>query len=260
MLLAIDVGNTNIVFALCEGGAIVRQWRLATNPRRTADEYTVQLRQLFELDGLQRAQVTRALIASVVPQAMFELTRHVRSFFGVEPRVIGQPGACPGLRVALPDPAQVGADRLVNAAAALAIVDPPLIVIDFGTATTFDCVSADGDYIGGVICPGINLSMEALFAAAAQLPRIAVEAPTLGMPVIGTTTVHAMRSGVFYGYIGLIDGLAERITSELGGRAAVIATGGLAPLFREHCGAIGRVEPDLTIRGLMLIDERNTPT
>lgn len=257
MLLAIDVGNTNLVFALCEGDVILHRWRIATNARRTADEYVVWLNQLLMLEGVDRAAITCAIIASVVPAAMFELTLLCRAFFHVEPQIVGTPGFDLGLRIDLPNPAEVGADRLVNAVAAHAATPGDLIVVDFGTATTFDVVGADGSYRGGVICPGINLSMEALFNAAARLPRIAVEPPAPHEGVIGRSTIHAMRSGLFWGYIGLIEGLVRRITSEIGGPTEVIATGGLAALFERHTAAIHRVEPDLTIRGLIRIHQLN---
>lgn len=257
MLMAIDVGNTNVVFALCDGAHVLHQWRIATNARRTADEYMVWLNELFVLHGVDRHVVRAVIVASVVPQAMFDIDRLSRSFFGVEPTIVGAAGIDLGIEIRLPNPSEVGADRLVNAVAARDRHGSPLIVVDFGTATTFDCVAADGAYVGGVICPGINLSMEALFNAAAKLPRVAVEAPPAGEPVIGTSTVHAMRSGVFYGYVGLIDGLTARIKSELGGGPRVIATGGLAPLFEAHSAAIDAVDPDLTVRGLIRIHERN---
>lgn len=257
MLLAIDVGNTNLVFALCEGEHILHRWRIAMNARRTADEYVVWLNQLLILEGVDRARIRAAIIASVVPAAMFELTLLCRSFFQVEPAIVGTPAVALGLHIDLPNPGEVGADRLVNAVAAHALVPGVLIVVDFGTATTFDVVDANGSYRGGVICPGINLSMEALFNAAARLPRIAVEPPAGGEGVIGHSTVHAMRSGVFWGHVGLIEGLARRITSEIGMSTTVIATGGLAVLFERHTTAIHRVEPDLTIRGLVRIHQLN---
>lgn len=259
LLLAIDVGNTNVMFALVRGRDVLHRWRIATNARRTSDEYKVWLNQLFELHELGPAEVTSAIVASVVPQAMFDIERLVREFFEVEPMIVGAPEVALGMEVLLPNPAEVGADRVVNAVAAREAHGAPLIVVDFGTATTFDVVDARGAYVGGVICPGINLSMEALFTAAAKLPRVAVEPPPPGEPVIGRSTVHAMRSGVFWGYVGLIDGLAQRIKSEVEGPARVIATGGLAPLFERHSAAIDLVDPDLTIRGLVLIHERNFP-
>ncbi|MFN7174331.1 MAG: type III pantothenate kinase [Thermaurantiacus tibetensis] len=257
MLLAIDVGNTNIVFALCEGAEIRHRWRISTDAARTADEYGVWLHQLMAMNDVPRATVTHAIIASVVPQTLFNLRGLARKYFGVEPLVAGAPGFAWGLPIRLPNPAEVGADRLVNAVAAHAEHDGPLVVIDFGTATTFDVVAADGGYEGGVIAPGINLSMDALYRAAARLPRIAVEPPPEGQGAIGKGTVHAMQSGVFWGYVGLIEGLVERITREIGAPATVIATGGLAPLFGRHTGAIHAVDPDLTIKGLIRLDAAN---
>ncbi len=261
MLLAIDVGNTNIVFALCDGAVIKWRWRIRTDGQRTADEYAVWIHQLMALEGVDRGAVDAAIIATVVPPTLFNLQRLCRKYFHVEPLVVAVNGIDLGLRIALPNPAEVGADRLVNAVAAHADHPGNLIIVDFGTATTFDVVSADGAYQGGVIAPGINLSMDALYQAAAKLPRIAVEPPQgpggneLG--VIGKGTVHAMQSGVFWGYIGLIEGLVRRITSEIIGPVTVIATGGLATLFNRHTDAIDHVDGDLTIRGLIRIHALN---
>lgn len=257
MLLAVDVGNTNIVFALCDGATILHRWRIATDGARTADEYGVWLHQLMAMHGVAREAIRRAIIASVVPQTLFNLRGLARKYFAVEPLVAGGPGFDWGLPVRLPNPAEVGADRLVNAVAAHAGHAGPLIVVDFGTATTFDVVAADGGYEGGVIAPGINLSMDALYRAAARLPRIAVEPPPEGEGAIGKGTVHAMQSGVFFGYLGLIEGLVARIAGEIGAKVTVVATGGLAPLFARHTAAIDAVDPDLTIKGLILLDERN---
>jgi type III pantothenate kinase len=256
MLLAVDVGNTNIVFALAEGDTILHRWRIATNGDRTADEYGVWLSQLLALHGIDRAAITSAIIASVVPQTLFNLRGLARKYFEVEPLVAGAPGFDYGMPVALPNPAEVGADRIVNAVAAHARWPGALVIVDFGTATTFDVVSAEGSYEGGAIAPGINLSMDALYHAAARLPRIAVEPPAEGT-AIGKGTVHAMQSGVFFGYIGLIEGLVARIAAEMNERPTVIATGGLAPLFSRHSDAIHEVDPDLTIRGLMLLHAAN---
>lgn len=256
MLLAIDVGNTNIVFALCAGGQILHRWRIATDPNRTADEYGVWLNQLMAMQGVDRAAVDAVILASVVPQTLFNLRGLARKYFAVEPMVAGSPGFDWGMAIDLPNPGEVGADRIVNAVAARAAFPGALVVVDFGTATTFDVVSAEGHYAGGAIAPGINLSMDALYRAAARLPRIAVEPPADGT-AIGKGTVHAMQAGVFFGYVGLIDGLVARIRAELGAPATVIATGGLAPLFARHCPAIAHVDPDLTIRGLMLLHSAN---
>ncbi len=257
MLLAVDVGNTNILFALCEGERILHRWRIATHAERTADEYGVWLHQLMAMHGVERAQVSRAIIASVVPQTLFNLRGLARRYFAVEPLVAGAPGFAWGLPIRLPNPGEVGADRLVNAVAAHAEHAGPLVIIDFGTATTFDVVAADGGYEGGVIAPGINLSMDALYRAAARLPRIAVEPPPEGKGAIGKGTVHAMQSGVFWGYVGLVEGLVARIAGELAATPAVIATGGLAPLFARHTAVIDAVDPDLTIKGLIRLEAAN---
>lgn len=261
MLLAIDVGNTNIVFAICDGDTIKWRWRISTDGQRTADEYAVWLHQLMQLEGVERTLIDAAIIATVVPPTLFNLQRLCRKYFDVEPLIVAIGSINLGLRIDLPNPAEVGADRLVNAVAAHAAHAGNLIVVDFGTATTFDVVSADGAYQGGVIAPGINLSMDALYQAAAKLPRIAVEPPQNAqgndLGVIGKGTVHAMQSGVFWGYVGLIEGLVRRITSEIIGPVTVIATGGLATLFNRHTSAIDHVDGDLTIRGLVRIHALN---
>jgi type III pantothenate kinase len=261
MLLAIDVGNTNIVFAICKRETICWRWRISTDGQRTADEYAVWLHQLMALEGVERGQVTAAIIATVVPPTLFNLQRLCRKYFQIEPLVVTPGGLDLGIAVALPNPAEVGADRLVNAVAAHMAHAGDLVIVDFGTATTFDVVSGDGRYLGGVIAPGIHLSMDALYRAAAKLPRIAVEPPADGqgeaLGVIGKGTVHAMQSGVFWGYVGLIEGLVQRIRAELGGPVTVIGTGGLATLFKPHTATIDVVDGDLTIRGLIRIHALN---
>lgn len=269
MLLAIDVGNTNIVFALVEGRDIRWSWRIATDARRTADEYAVWLNQLIEMEGMKRGDISDVVIASVVPQTVFNLRGLARKYVGVEPMVVGSPGISYGMPINLPNPSEVGADRIVNAVAAHSLWPGDLVIIDFGTATTFDVVSAEGGYEGGVIAPGINLSMDALYQAAARLPRIAVEPPGPELGVIGKGTVHAMQSGVFWGYVGLIEGLTKRISDEIGAKdrglfpgcgVTVIATGGLAALFGRHTSIIGHVDADLTIKGLVRIHAANRAT
>lgn len=254
MLLAIDAGNTNIVFAVLDGETVKGQWRAATNANRTADEYVVWLKELMALDGLKLADIGATIISTVVPQALFALQTLCRKFFKSEPLVIGAGDVALGIEIRLAEPRAVGADRIVNAVGAHKAYGGPLIVIDFGTATTFDVVAADGGYEGGIIAPGINLSAEALHLAAAQLPRIAVAKP---QAVIGTDTVSAMQSGVFWGYIGLIEGLVARIKAEYGKPMKVIATGGLAPLFTRSTQVIDAADADLTIRGLAEIYARN---
>lgn len=256
MLLLIDSGNTNIVFAVYDGDKPVGEWRSANEPNRTADQYAVWLTQLMALDGLDRKGVDAAIIATVVPQTLFSLTQLCRRYFNCDPMIVGAPGVEMGIRILSDRPDEVGADRLVNAVAAHRCYGGPLIVIDFGTATTFDVIDADGNYCGGAIAPGINLSIEALHMAAAKLPRVAVERPA---NVIGTTTVGAMKSGIFWGYVGLIEGLVSRIRAERGGEALkVIATGGLAPLFAPATDIIEHLDRDLTMRGLRDVYLLNT--
>lgn len=260
MLLAIDVGNTNIVFALVDGGDIQQRWRISTDRDRTADEYAVWLHQLMALEGVSHAHVDAAIIATVVPPTLFNLQRLCRKYFKVEPVVVGTDGLDYGIAIAVDNPREVGADRIVNAVAAHASTPGDLIVVDFGTATTFDVVTDEGGrvaYRGGAIAPGINLSMDALYSHAAKLPRIAVEPPPGNGSAIGTNTVHAMQSGVFWGYVGLIEGLVTRITLEVARPVTVIGTGGLATLFNRHTPAIDRVDGDLTIRGLHRIHALN---
>ncbi|GIL37934.1 type III pantothenate kinase [Roseiterribacter gracilis] len=256
MLLAIDAGNTNVVFAVYDGDVQRGVWRAATDSRRTADEYAVWLLQLMSKAGLDAAQLDGCIVASVVPLATFNLLKLVREHLQLEPLVIGEPNVQLGLRVLLDRPEEVGADRIVNAVAASERYGGPLIVIDFGTATTFDVVDANGDYRGGVIAPGIILSVEALHMAAAKLPKVDVVRPKTDN-VIATSTVTAMQSGIYWGYVGLIEGLVARIRAELGGGARVIATGGLATLFADATQAIDSIDEDLTLRGLVLLYQRN---
>jgi type III pantothenate kinase len=249
MLLAIDAGNTNIVFALVEDGEIRTRWRIASDPRRTADQYAVWLHQLLELEGLPRDTVTAVIIGTVVPRALHNLEVLSKKYFGVEPIVAGQGAAAWPIRLDVDEPHNVGADRALNAIAAHAKHKGELIVIDFGTATTFDWVGSDGAYRGGIIAPGINLSLDALVSAAAKLPRIAIEAPE-GNSVIGRTTSDQMLIGIYWGYVAMIEGLVERMKAEIGSPVTVIATGGLASLFDRHTKVFDAIEPDLTIQGL----------
>lgn len=255
MLLAIDAGNTNIVFAVFDGEQVRGEWRASTDTDRTADELGVWLMQLMDIEGLKRSDIRSSIIASVVPAMVFSLKSLCRRYFGSEPLVVGADGVDLGIQVLLERPEDVGADRLVNAVAAHQRYTGPLVVIDFGTATTFDVVDGGGNYCGGVISPGINLSLEALHMAAAKLPRVAIGRPR---SVIGKATVPAMQSGIFWGYVGLIEGLVKRIKEEFGADMLVVATGGLAPLFAEATQIIDRLDPDLTLRGLLEIHRRNT--
>jgi type III pantothenate kinase len=256
MLLAIDAGNTNLVFALVDKGQIKARWRIATDPRRTADQYSVWLHQLLELEGRSRADVDAVIIGTVVPRALHNLEVLATKYFGVEPVIAGQGRAEWPLKLDVDEPHNVGADRALNAIAAHAKHKGDLIVIDFGTATTFDVVSADGAYKGGIIAPGINLSLDALVNAAAKLPRIAIEAPAGNMSVIGRTTESQMQIGIYWGYVAMIEGLVERMKGELGHPAKVIATGGLADLFDKQTKVFDAIEPDLTIQGLSLLHDK----
>lgn len=254
MLLVIDAGNTNTVFAISDETRIIGQWRMATDARRTADEYGVWLLQLLSHVGIKPGQIHHAIMSSVVPQANFALRMLARLYFHIELKIVGDPGVTLGIEALIDRPREVGADRLVNAVAAWQRYRKALIIVDFGTATTFDVVNDEGNYIGGVIAPGVNLSLEALHRAAAKLPNIAVERPPT---VIGTDTVGAMQSGIYFGYVGLIEGIIHRIREEAGQPMPVLATGGLAPLFARATAVIDTLAPDLIIEGLRLIHERN---
>jgi len=256
MLLTIDQGNTNTVFALLEGDRLLRKWRIATEERRTADEYMVWIAALLDLAGIRPEAVEGAILATVVPQGQLALVLLCRRYFNVEPMVIGDPELDIGVEVRIRDPREVGADRLVNTVAARERFGTPLIIVDFGTATTFDIIGEQGAYLGGVISPGINLSLKALHEAAAKLPRIAAERPETDR-VTGLSTLEAMQSGVFWGYVGLIEGIVSRLKAEHGQPMTVLATGGLAKIFARDCTAIDYVDHDLTVTGLRLIYERN---
>jgi type III pantothenate kinase len=254
MLLAIEQGNTNTMFAIHDGQSWIAQWRAATESTRTADEYVVWLSQLMSMQGLGFRSLDACIISSVVPQSLFNLRNLSRRYLNVEPLVIGE-NARLGVDIRIDKPSEAGADRLVNAVGASMVYKGPLIVIDSGTATTFDVVAADGAFEGGIIAPGINLSMQALHEAAAKLPRIAIQRPG---KIVGTDTVGAMQSGVFWGYISLIEGLVSRIKEERGENLTVVATGGVASLFEGATDSIDHFDPDLTIRGLLEIHRRNT--
>ena len=257
MLLAIDCGNTNVVFAVYEGDHLKGQWRAATKTDRTSDEYGVWLTQLLERDGIKSTDIDACIVASVVPGKNFDLRRLCENYFNCTPRFIGDADLDLGTIVNVDNPREAGADRVINAIAAHTTYGGALIIIDFGTATTFDVVDEAGAYCGGCIAPGINLSMEALHMATAQLPRLPVVNPG-NAPVVGKTTVAAMTSGVFWGYIGLIEGLVSRIKAERGEKMTVVATGGLAPLFAESTKVIEHIDADLTLRGLLQVHKRNS--
>ena len=252
MILAIDVGNTNLVFALVDGGEIKARWRIATDPRRTADQYSVWLHQLLELEGFSRDDVEGVIIGTVVPRALHNLEVLSEKYFRKTAVIAGQGPAVWPLQLDVDEPENVGADRALNAIAAHAKYPGDLLIIDFGTATTFDLVSPTGAYTGGIIAPGINLSLDALVNAAAKLPRIAIEAPETDS-VVGRTTQSQMLIGIYWGYVAMIEGLTERIKAELSRPVTVITTGGLATLFDKHTNVFDAIEPDLTIQGLSLL-------
>ncbi len=253
MLLAIDVGNTNTVFALHDGTDLVQEWRCATDRQRTADEYFVWLRQLMEFSDLT-TEIRSVVISSVVPQVVFNLRVLSDRYFNTRPKVVGKPDVKLGVPVRVDPTAHVGADRLVNTVGAYDRYGGNLIVVDFGTATTLDVVDHDGAYVGGVIAPGVNLSLKALHDAAAALPFIDVTRPD---HVVGTNTVACMQSGIFWGYVGLIEGLCARIRAERQSAMTVIGTGGLSTLFAQGTDVLQTIDTGLTIHGLVLIDRLN---
>lgn len=254
MLLAIDVGNTNTVFAVYKDENVLAEWRMSTDARRTSDEYAAMLAQLFGHKGLKLQDINGVVASLVVPAAVFAVRKLCRDYFGIEPVIVGDPHVKTGVKILLDQPKEAGSDLIVNNVAAWKRHGRPMIIIDFGTATTFQVIGAEGELLGGVIAPGINLSIEALHRAAAQLPTVQVTDPGA---VIGKGTVSAMQSGIYYGYTGLIEGIVNRIKKEYGEDMLVVATGGLAPLFEKATDVIDLVEHDLVIYGLYIIYHLN---
>lgn len=256
MLLAINANNTNTVFAVWEGERLQGVWRISTDLKRTADEYVVWLDHVLALSGLSRGKISGTIIASVVPEANFNLVKFCQDYCASTPLIVGEAGVALGMKALVDRPEEVGADRLINSIAVHDRYPGAAIVVDFGTATTFDVVDAEGNYRGGVIAPGINLSLHALEEAAAKLPSVAIRATA---KVIGTNTVACMQSGIFWGYVGLIEGLVARIKAEFNAPMLVIATGGLAPLFENSTPMIEKIDGTLTLWGLRLVYARNRP-
>ena len=264
MLLAIDVGNTNVVFALFEAEAAASRamrarWRIATDPRRTGDEYAVWLMQLLQIEQIPREAISHIIISTVVPRALHNLSVLAEKYFGITPLIAGEGAVAWGMPIDVEDPRTLGADRAVNAIAAHAKYPGDLIVIDFGTATTFDVVDFNGAYKGGIIAPGINLSLDALVDNTAKLPRIAIERPRTES-VIGRNTEDQMLIGVFWGYVAMIEGLIARLQREIGRPAKIVATGGLALLVDTQTTIFDVVDPDLTLDGLAILAARDATT
>lgn len=254
MLLVINANNTTTVFGVFDGHAKRGAWRIATNANRTADEYAFWLSGLMGLAGIGRGDIDGVILSNVVPQTSFQMKTLCRTYFGGDPLVVGEPDCDPGIGILIDRPEEAGADRIANAVGAKNRYATPAVVIDLGTATTFDVVDAAGNYCGGVISPGIGLSFEALYTRAAKLPRVEIRRPRRA---VGRTTVEAMQSGIYWGYIGLIEGTLRRIEAETGQTYTIIGTGGLVPLIADGTSAIHHVDQDLTLLGLVDIYRRN---
>ncbi len=254
MILVIDVGNTNIVLGIYEGKKLLNFWRVKTDADKTSDEYGMIINQLFELHGFKFADIEDVVICSVVPTIMYTMEHMTRKYFNKEPLIVG-PGIKTGMNIKYDNPKEVGADRIVDAIAAYELYGGPLIIVDFGTATTFSAVSKNGEYLGGAICPGVRISMDALFQRTAKLPRVELTKPGA---VICKNTVNSMQAGIIYGHVGQVDYIVERMKSELGDPdTKVIATGGLSKLIASESRTVDTINGLITLEGLRIIYERN---
>jgi type III pantothenate kinase len=253
MLLVMDVGNTNVVIGIFKGDQLIHQWRIATDRNKTEDEYGTLIKMFLRDEDISVEEIEAVIISSVVPPLNFALERMVKKYFKLKPMIVG-PGIKTGLNIKYDNPKEIGADRIVNAVAAVAEYGNSLVIVDFGTATTFCLVNDEGNYLGGAICPGINISMEALYQNASKLPKVEFAKPE---SVVGRNTVMAMQSGLYYGYVGLVDGIANRMKQQLSKPGKVIATGGLAEYISKDSATIDIIDPHLTLKGLRIIYERN---
>ena len=253
MLLAIDIGNTNVVLGVFDAKRLVANWRVGTKTQITPDEYAMILKDLFNFEGLEFKQIDGVIISTVVPPLLPVMTEMSKKYFRIEPMIVTHEIKT-GIKIRYDNPKEIGADRIVNAAAAYKLYGGPIIIVDFGTATTFCAVTRNGEYLGGAITPGVKISAEALFQRASKLPRVELTKPR---SVIGTDTVSAMQAGIIYGYAGLVDGIVERMKKELSPDAKVVATGGLAELVSSETSSIQEIKPHLTLEGLCLIYDLN---
>ena len=253
MILVLDTGNTNIVLGVYHSDELIHHWRMETDRYKTEDEYGMQVKALFNHAGIDFSQIHGIIISSVVPSIMFSLERMCQKYFGLKPLIVG-PGVKTGLNIKYENPREVGADRIVNAVAAIEEYGPPLIIVDFGTATTYCYINEKGEYMGGAIAPGIGISTEALFTKASKLPRIEFTKPE---NVVGKNTVSAMQAGIVYGYVGQVEGIVSRMKAQSKEQPTVIATGGMANLIASESTAIDKIDPYLTLKGLHIIYERN---
>lgn len=254
MIFVLDIGNTNTVLGVFKDDQLLHEWRIKTDRHKTEDEFAILVKSLFDLEQIKFSHVRGIIISSVVPPIMFALEQMCRKYFEIEPLIIGRQEVDSQLGMRYPNPREIGADRIVNAVGAIDAYGAPLIIVDFGTATTFCYVNEEKEYYGGIIAPGVNISMEALYNKASKLPRIEIQRPT---SVIGQSTVEAMQSGVYYGYVGQVDGIIRQINDQFGIEAKVIATGGLAPLIARGSEMIDHVDQQLTLKGLYIIYQRN---
>jgi type III pantothenate kinase len=253
MIFVLDVGNTNIVLGLYEGDELIHHWRIGTDKDKSEDEYGMLIKNLFQHVGIDFTDIKGIIISSVVPPIMFALDRMCEKYFHIQPLIIG-PGIKTGLNIKYENPREVGADRIVNAVAAIELYDSPLIIVDFGTATTYCYIDENKQYMGGAIAPGINISTEALYTYASKLPRIEIARPN---GIIGKNTVNAMQAGILFGYVGQVEGIVSRMKSQAKAQPKVIATGGLASLIAEECSVIDHVDPFLTLKGLYIVYLKN---